>query len=184
MSDGYSSALAMRPRGQKPRRDRRDDDNDRYGGSRRDGGNRAGDRGEYEDRHQISEGSGRGSGRGSTRERRFIPCTMWTMPKDFAHFLCGIFKVSMEKVEDWCDDEYIRIDREKDPRHDPTYLDIDPLREVVPKQDWERYEKAMRRMRNDWEARDHMARLGIRPGRPHPDYEEEEDEEDEEDDEW
>ncbi len=177
MSDGYSSALAKRPSNQKPGSSRRDDDDDRYGGSRGGESSRARDRGEDDDRNQRSLTS-RG---GSTRERRFIPCTIRTIPNGAERFLCAIFKVSVEKIQDWCDDEYIRIDTAIDPRRDPIFLNIDPLREVVSKKDWERYEKEVRTTRNEWEAQEHMARLGIRTGRPRSDFEGGEDEDDEDD---
>lgn len=87
----------------------------------------------------------------------------------------------MEKVEEWCDDEYIRIDKTIDPRRNPKFVNIDPLREIVPRKDWERYEKAMRIQKNEIEAQDHMERLGLMPGRPYSDYNDAEDEYDSED---
>ncbi len=177
MPDSYSSALARRPSSRHRVPSWRDDDNDRYGGSQGSRGNRARDRGEDQDRRQQPMMSRAGS----AGQKRFIPCTLRTIPFNGAGFLCEMFKVSMGKVQDWCNDEYIRIDTTKDPRHGPGLLNIDPLREVVSKKDWERYEKDKRTRQNEWAAADHLARLGIRPGRPQSEYEDDEDEDEDDD---
>lgn len=179
---GYSSAMIKRPNGQNATgSSRHGDDSDRYGGSRPAGGDRARKRDLYGDRrHKRSGGQLKPRHRDEyeeseedyTEEKRFIPCTIRTIPVG-AKSLGEFFKVSVDMVAEWCDLQYIRIDKTKDPR-DLAFLNIDPLREVVAKKAWERYEKHMRDKRNEMEALKHMESLGFRPRGMH-DFENDED---------
>lgn len=140
------------------------DDNDKYGGSRRDRDNR--DRGHDEGRSHYSNAGG-----------RFIPCTMYSLHKEYINALCKNFKVSFDKVADWCDEEYIRIDTTKDPREEPVE-NIDPLRQVVSKHDWENWEKEARRKKNFIAAERYYESKGISMDYNHHGQEEDEDDSD------
>lgn len=162
MSDSKSSTSLVKHRDDKNASgsSHRRDDNDKYGGSRRDRGNR--DRGDDEGRYQYSNASASGS-----RGGRFIPCTPNTLSRDFGSFLCEVFKVSGSKVADWCDEEYIRIDTTKDPRETAYIHNVDPLRQVVSKQDWEKWEKAWQSLHNEEAVYRYYISKGMNPTNSH-----------------
>ena len=127
-------------------------DNERYGGSRRKGGNRARDQSE-DSIGESQAGLSRASlGRHRTKveigsreqEGRFVPYTFRMLPSSGVEFLIKVFKVRTSKVKEWCDDNLIRADTKKGGR-----INIDPLLERLPSKDRERWEEALSRRYNE-----------------------------------
>ena len=136
-------------------------DDERYGGSRRGGGNRA--RYPSEDAHDEPEAGPskslvgprdtKADGGSQEEAGRFIPYTFRMLSQWEADLLSKIFKVQTSKVKEWCDKDYIRMDKKRN-----NHTNIDPLLRKLPKKDRQRYIKAIQNMKNEREIEKHTGR--------------------------
>ena len=172
-ADGFEAAGA-RPHQQKPlgrargpatRHEPAHNDDDRYGGSGRGGGNRARERDEDEldgEIHRASRALVRGGGKsgsstrgahgdsGSHRHSRYIPYTFRVLPLDYLELLKWVFHVPSSKVEEWCNDGFIRLDKYTTKG---CPYNIDPLLAKVPEKDRKVYEEKIRKTDIEHELR-------------------------------
>ncbi|CAF9934431.1 MAG: hypothetical protein ALECFALPRED_005944 [Alectoria fallacina] len=172
-ADSFEAAGA-RPRQQKPlgrargpaiRHEPAHDDNDRYGGSRRGGGNRTRERDEDEldgEIHRASQNLVSGGGKsgsstqgahgdsGSRRHSRYIPYTFRVLPLDYLDLLKWVFHVRSSKVEEWCEDGFIRLDRYTTKG---CPYNIDPLLAQMPEKHRKVYEEVIRKNENEHDLR-------------------------------
>ena len=127
-------------------------DNERYGGSRRERGNRARDISEDSIGERQAGPPSASLGYHRTKvdvgsreqEGRFVPYTFRMLPSSGVEFLIKVFKVRTSKVKEWCDDNLIRADTRKGGR-----INIDPLLDRLPSKDRERWEEALSRRYNE-----------------------------------
>ncbi|CAD6577440.1 MAG: hypothetical protein ASARMPREDX12_008348 [Alectoria sarmentosa] len=172
-ADGFEAAGA-RPHQQKPlgrargpatRHEPAHNDDDRYGSSGRGGGNRARERDEDEldgEIHRASRALVRGGGKsgsstrgahgdsGSHRHSRYIPYTFRVLPLDYLELLKWVFHVPSSKVEEWCNDGFIRLDKYTTKG---CPYNIDPLLAKVPEKDRKVYEEKIRKTDIEHELR-------------------------------
>ena len=94
------------------------------------------------------------------QEGRFVPYTFRLLHPSHVEFLVRVFKVRTSKVKEWCEENYIRMDKSK---NDET--NIDPLLSTLTSKDREVYEKAVQRNRNEMEIMDAVERGPSRAGR-------------------
>lgn len=127
-------------------------DNERYGGSRRGGANRARDPSERP-YSEPDAGSSRATverrgtqvhGNSQEEEGRFIPYTFRMLDPIHVEMLVKVFKVRTSKVMEWCAADYIRMDTKKD-----RETNIDPLLSTLTSKDRERYAALLRRIDNE-----------------------------------
>lgn len=94
---------------------------------------------------------------------RFVPYTFRTLPPEHAHFLAKIFKVRLSKIEDWCKEDLIRMDKKL------AETNIDLLMSRLSSEDRERYEHQVQTMKNEREIM--KKRLGLTHRHEATDYE-------------
>lgn len=124
-------------------------DNERYGVSRGEGGNRARSEVAY-DELDASPSTKLVGSHGTRVDRdtqeqdgRFVPYTFRMLHRKHVDFLAKIFNVRASKVKEWCEKDYIRMDRMRD-----CETNIDPLLSTLTSRDRENYADALRRIEN------------------------------------
>ena len=66
------------------------------------------------------------------------------LPPAHVELLVSFFKVRTSKVEEWCDEEYIRMDGQKN-----YETNIDPLLDTLTSNDRKKYLKKIKNMNNE-----------------------------------
>ena len=77
-------------------------------------------------------------------EGRFIPYTFRMLHPSDVEFLIKVFKVRTSKVQEWCRQDYIRMDKLKGRK-----TNIDPLLSTLTSKDREHYAKVLQRLENE-----------------------------------
>ncbi len=136
---------------QRPRADSRGRDvfqeNEGYGDSRRGWGNQAHERREGAHREPDVLFGGRDrqiETDSEENEARFVPYTFRMLRRSDVEFLTKIFKVHASEVQQWCKEDYIRMDRMRE-----CETNIDPLLSRLTKRDRENYARALQKMERE-----------------------------------
>lgn len=127
------------------------EDNKRFGRSRRGRGNLTRDPNEesHDDPgRRPSRALIRGGGSPEEQEGRFVPYTFRMLHPDHVVFLASFSKVRTSKVKEWCDEIYMRIDKQKN-----YQTNIKPLLDTLTSKDREKYHKAIKRIKTEREIR-------------------------------
>ena len=78
------------------------------------------------------------------QEGRFVPYTFRMLHRKHVEFLARIFNVRTSTVKEWCEQDFIRMDRMRD-----CETNIDPLLSTLTSRDRERYARALQRIENE-----------------------------------